>query len=80
MSDFSKALLEFVAELARCGPDELEPDAALFESGLIDSLNLVELVAFVEERCGIHVAPGDLTLDNWNTLRSIEAFIARDPG
>ena len=77
MNEFPAELLAYVAQLARMNPAELTPEQPLFASGIIDSLNLLELVSFVEQRCGISVGPGDLTLDNWNTLQSIEAYVAR---
>jgi len=77
MDDFTRDLRDFVAELARLDPADVALDGPLFGSGIIDSLNLLELVAFVEKRRGIHVSAGDLTLDNWNTLQSIESFVTR---
>lgn len=80
MDSLGDDLRAFVADLAQLSPADLAPDTLLFGSGIIDSLNLLELVAFVEQRCAIHVSAGDLTLDNWNTLRSIEAYTARMSG
>ena len=77
MGELSDDLRVFVADLARLSPADLTLNGPLFETGVIDSLNLVELVVFVEERCHIKVGAGDLTLDNWNTLEAIESYVAR---
>ncbi len=54
---------------------ELGEGTSLFSAGLIDSLNLVQLVAFVEKQYGIKVGPMDLSLENFDSVRSIASFV-----
>jgi acyl carrier protein len=68
----------YVCELAFVDEDEIGEDGALFSAGLIDSVSLIELVAFVEQRCNIRITPGQLTLENWDSLSRIRGFIARE--
>ena len=77
MPPFADELRRFIAELTHADPAELTEDLALFASGILDSLNLIEVVAFVERRCGIRVPAGDLSLDNFGSLRSILAYAER---
>jgi acyl carrier protein len=53
----------------------LDADTSLFRSGLIDSFALVSLIAFVESECGFDVRPGEVTMANWDTVRSILAYV-----
>lgn len=53
----------------------LEPDQDLIRAGVIDSLGIQELIAFLESRFGISVADRDLVPANFQTASRIEAFI-----
>jgi acyl carrier protein len=68
----------YVCELAFVEEEEIGEDGALFSAGLIDSVSLIELVGFVEQRCKIKITPGQLTLENWDSLSRIRDFIARE--
>ena len=54
-----------------------ERDASLFLSGVLDSFSLVDLVTVIETEFGIRVADSDLRPENFDTIRRVEAFIAR---
>lgn len=77
MSEHLPGLRDFIADLAGLERDDPSLDGALFATGIIDSLNLLELVAHVEKQCGLRVAADELTLDNWNTIQGIEAYVDR---
>jgi len=49
-------------------------DTELFSRGLIDSLNVIELVTFVEGELGKAIPPADITLDNFDTINRIARF------
>ena len=51
------------------------PDTELIESGFLDSLQLVELLAALETTFGIAIAAEDLDLENFRTLDHLAAFI-----
>lgn len=55
----------------------LDPDEDLLARGIVDSLGVTQLVAFVEERFGIAVTDDDLVPGNFQTLRQIADFVAR---
>lgn len=48
----------------------------LIESGVIDSMALLRLTAFLEEHYGIEIPDEDIVADNFRSLGSIEAFVA----
>jgi len=59
----------------------LSNDASLLESGILDSLSLLRLVVFVEERFGITVGEVDLLPRNFGSVNTICAYLrAREPG
>jgi acyl carrier protein len=59
------------------GPPALAADEDLLASGLIDSLGVTQLVAFLEERYGIAVTDEDLVPANFRSLEQIGAFVDR---
>ena len=53
----------------------LADDASLLESGILDSLSLLQLVVFLEERFGITVGDADLLPVNFESIQSICAYL-----
>ena len=52
----------------------------LVESGILDSLSLLQLVVFLEERFGITVGDADLLPQNFASVNTICAYLrAREP-
>jgi acyl carrier protein len=62
------------------GVGPIAADEDLIGGGVIDSLGIQELIAFLEHRFGITVLDEDLLPQNFQSLRSIEAFIASRSG
>lgn len=50
-------------------------DASFLEEGIIDSLGIIELVAFVEKRFGISVADHELLPENFDSVNKLCSFI-----
>lgn len=54
------------------------PDEASFlENGIIDSMNVMELIMFVEENFSLEVADEDIIPDNFDSVSKIAAYIRR---
>ena len=58
------------------GIRSIEPDQDLLAGGLIDSLGVTQLVAFLEEHYAIRISDDELTPANFSTLASIEGFVS----
>jgi methoxymalonate biosynthesis acyl carrier protein len=50
-------------------------DTDLVETGLLDSLTLVELLAQLEETFGVSISVDDLELENFRSIASIAGFV-----
>ena len=75
--DFS-ALRKFInTELLYREDQRIDHTVNLIESGVIDSMTLLRLTSFLEERYGIEMPDEDIVADNFRSLGSIEALIAR---
>lgn len=52
----------------------LDDDTKLFSGGLIDSLNVIELVSFVETEIGCAIPPAAITLENFDSIDRIVRY------
>jgi acyl carrier protein len=52
-------------------------DEDLLGGGLVDSLGMMSLVYFIEQELGIDVPAEDVTIENFQTLEAIDAYLAR---
>jgi len=50
---------------------------SFLEAGIIDSTGVLELVAYLEERYGIHIADHDLIPDNLDSVARVAEFVGR---
>ncbi len=55
--------------------DEIRDDDDLLTNGLIDSLGLLDMVGFIEERFDLEVADTDLTVSNFRSLKDIANYL-----
>jgi acyl carrier protein len=58
----------------------LADETPLLDSGILDSLSLLRLVVFLEERFGITMGDADLLPENFASVKTICAYLrARQP-
>lgn len=50
-------------------------DGSLLDSGLLDSLGIFELVAFLQDTFGVEVADEDIVPDNFETVAQISSYV-----
>ena len=55
----------------------LDADTPLFSTGALDSVAMMNLIAFVEETAGVQVRAEDVTLENFDTPGRIARFAGR---
>ena len=55
-------------------------DDSFLEEGIIDSLGIIELVAYVEKDFGISVGDHELLPVNFDSVAKLTAFITRKQG
>ncbi len=72
--NFLPELVEFLVELSDSGPNTITPDTDLIESAVIDSLSIVQMLVFIEEKLKIEVELQDLGLESVRTARGIDKF------
>lgn len=73
VSDLSGALIQFVRDDLLKGRDvSIDPDTYLFDEGIVDSLGILRLIAFLEMRIGRSIADHEVVMGHFRTVRAIE--------
>ena len=54
---------------------ELGPEDDLLEDGLVDSLGVMRLIAFIEAEFGYTVPPEDVTVDSFMSVSAIVTYL-----
>lgn len=58
-------------------PEELNDDASLMETGVLDSTSVLELVLLLEEKYHICIDAGELVPGNLDSIDRMRSFLAR---
>lgn len=56
--------------------EDFEDDASFLRTGIVDSMGMMQLVAFLEQEFGIAVADSELVPENLDSLDRVAAFVA----
>jgi acyl carrier protein len=74
-ADFEVSLCRFVRQLVADDSLRIRRNTRIFEEGLIDSLKVLDLIAFVEAELGIRISDADIRLEHFRTIQAIsESF------
>jgi acyl carrier protein len=55
-----------------------DDQASFLEQGIVDSVGIMELVAFVEDRFKFTVQDEDITPDNFDSVSSLTSYVERN--
>jgi acyl carrier protein len=75
MPDTRERLRTLIQKIAQ-KPAPEDPDESLFESGLLDSFALPDLVGAIEDEFSIKVPDADLTPRKFDSVSRMEAYLA----
>lgn len=74
-------LLDFVnEELLRESRTKVDAQTPLFEGGVIDSLKILQLIAFVEMKMGGKLPDSEVVMEHFRTVETIaRRFLSHEP-
>jgi acyl carrier protein len=76
--DTSTVLLDYVKkELLRGRNANLTVDTDLLGTGIVDSLGVLQIVAFVDERLAKQIPDEDVTYENFHSVRALADYLAK---
>ncbi|MEM7103981.1 MAG: acyl carrier protein [Bacteroidota bacterium] len=73
----NEILLDYVHDklLGGRGNVELAAEDDLLGSGLVDSMGMMNLIAFIENHFELKVPPEDMTIENFMTIDAISSYL-----
>ena len=75
--DIVREIHDFVVAEFASERSELDANENLLAQGIIDSLGILKLVAFLEERFGVEAADDDLVPENFGSIEQLRAYVER---
>ena len=73
--NITEELKTFIQSELIYGATEINNDDDLLLSGLVDSLGVVRLIAFIETTVDTPIPPEDVTIENFGTVQSIADYV-----
>lgn len=77
MADQMSLIRQFIIDEFVRDQSTIDETTNLLEQEIIDSLGIFTLIAFIEDRFGVRVAPEEVNLENFETLASISSLVER---
>ena len=77
MEQIERELRQFVVDnfLFGEGESQFSNGDSFLEKGLVDSMGILNLVDFAQQKFGITVADAELVPENWDSVRQIALFV-----
>jgi len=74
--DIKTALTDFIKQEILHGRSvALDEEQDLLNAGIIDSLGILRLVAFIEEQFGVKVPDEDVVFENFQTIKAMARYV-----
>jgi acyl carrier protein len=61
--------------IARRSPRQVGDHEPLIESGVVDSMGILELVTFIEREFGVQLSDEDVSPENFRSIHSVAGFL-----
>lgn len=74
--DKQEVLRDYIAkEIAKGSGSSIGVEDDLLGSGVLDSLGILQLVAFIDERMGIQVPDEDVVYENFHSVKALSEYL-----
>lgn len=77
MDSNQSIIIKYIQEnlLVGKGEIELSPEDDLLGSGLLDSMGVMRLVGFIEDKFNIKIPPQDIVIENFMDVKAITKYV-----
>ncbi|MDD4957265.1 MAG: acyl carrier protein [Candidatus Omnitrophica bacterium] len=62
------------------GIKRISDDDSFLKLGIVDSIGVIELVAFIQKAYGVKVEVAEILPENFDTVRNLEKYISKKKG
>lgn len=75
--EIREKLKDYIAQNLLFSDDgfQYDDDVSFLEEGIVDSIGVLELVAFVDESFGVEVEDHEVTPDNFDSINKLTSYI-----
>jgi acyl carrier protein len=77
VADVMSQIRQFIIDEFVRNRSTIDETTNLLEQEIIDSLGIFTLIAFIDDRFGVTVAPEEVNLENFETLGAISSLVER---
>lgn len=74
---FTASLTTYIQENLAGAGTPIAKDTSLIDGGILDSMGLMDVVLFVEQRTGVQVPDEEVVPENFQTVESIAQMVQR---
>jgi len=71
----AEEIITFINDELLDEPEDIGIDTSLFEDRILDSLNLVMLIGFLEEKYAIKIKTSEVSIENLDSVSKMISFI-----
>jgi acyl carrier protein len=75
--DVEQQVRQFIVDNMKSSGPEVTPDYRLIDRGVLDSMAMFEVIAFIEETFGVQIEDNDLIAENFETTTAIASLVSR---
>jgi acyl carrier protein len=77
MSDatLTAQIQSFLVDEFLFGEGTVEPSDDLFETGVVDSLGFLRVLAYMDRSFGVQVSMSEIVMENFNTVEKVAAYV-----
>lgn len=68
---------QYLASALEHHRSELRPETALIETGLLDSMGILDLIEFLESRFGISLGDADMVPEHFQNIQTVTSLVER---
>ena len=76
-SELEQAIIDYLSEETGLDPASVTIDTPLFTSGILDSMDILKLLTFIEETCQIKIPTLEVSLETLDTIAKVREFMTR---
>jgi acyl carrier protein len=80
LTEREKKILGIVAQCSKKDGANPTPEESLFDSGILDSFGLPDLVGALEKEFEVTIPDSDLRPANFGSIRAIDSYLAKKRG
>jgi acyl carrier protein len=71
-------LIQYIGNTLVNDPEvKVDVDSRLIDTGIVDSMGLLQLIGFLEERTGLRIPDDDVSRENFQSVRDMERLVVR---